>query len=212
QLWKGRVKLVKQGRMYMSQKMFSEAAISYEKYIKVLELVFDIKKGNLLTPEIFKESARTSELTVVASTYWDLLRIYDTSSKYRERQAAAAKQLAIFLRFTPIFPDILNRAQSFAKQAKNPDIIKQFLKMSAAERPRCFIATSAYLSAEAYEVQILRHFRDHFLRHYSVGRWLIYYYYQYSPRIACYLDKKPILKKPVRAVLNIFIKLFFWMR
>ena len=115
-LWKSRVNLIKKARQSMTEKSFSEAAVAYEKYIKVLEVVFDSKPGEL-NPEQFKDSARTQELTIVASVYWDLLRIYDTSERYGERQSIAAKKLAQFLRFTPIFPDILRKAESFQKTA-----------------------------------------------------------------------------------------------
>lgn len=206
QLWKGRVALIKKARLAMSQKLYSEAAVSYEKYIKILEIVFDTKPGDKLKPELFKESARTTELTVVTSVYWDLLRIYDTSDKYADRQANAARQLAVFLRFTPIYPDIIKKAESFAKSAKNPQVVKQFLKMSSASRPRCFIATSAFESPLANEVQILRFFRDNTLRHSPAGRRFIFFYYRYSPRIACLLDKQAWLKPAVRGLLRLMIK------
>ncbi len=206
QLWKGRVTLIKKARMAMSQKMFSEAAISYEKYLKILEIVFDVKPGERLKPELFKESARTTELTVVTSVYWDLLRIYDTNDKYADRQMTAARQLAVFLRFTPIFPDIIKKAQSFSRSAKNPQAVKQFLKLSSASRPRCFIATSAFETPYAIEVQRLRYFRDQTLRTNSWGRRFIILYYKYSPRIACLLDKQEWLKPAVRGILRLMIK------
>jgi hypothetical protein len=102
QLWKSRVGLIKRARALMSRKMYNEAAVGYEKYIRILEIVFNCKKGEPLTPTNFKDSARTSELTVVTSVYWDLLRIYDSSDKYLERQQIAARQLAVFVQFTPI--------------------------------------------------------------------------------------------------------------
>ena len=110
----------------MNEKAFSDAAVAYEKYIKLIEMVFDAEPGGL-TAEHFKDAARTQELTVIASTYWDLLRIYDTSDKYGDRQMLAAKKLAIFLRFTPIYPDIIRKASAFQKTARNPDAIKAFL-------------------------------------------------------------------------------------
>ena len=44
QLWKSRVSLVKNGRQLMNQKMYSEAAVAYEKYLKILEIVFNVQK------------------------------------------------------------------------------------------------------------------------------------------------------------------------
>ena len=204
-LWKNRVQLIKQARTCMGQKMYSEAAAAYDKYIKIMEIVFDCKKGEL-KPELFKESARHTELTVVASVYWDLLRIYDTSERYAERQSAAAKQLSIFIRFTPIYPDIIRKAEIFQRSAKNPAVIKQFLKMSSESRPRCFVATSAFESVYALEVQQLRFFRDHHLKKHIWGRSFTKWYYRVSPQIACLLDKHSWAKPAVRGLLRLLIK------
>lgn len=204
-LWKNRVQLIKQARTCMNQKMYSEAAAAYEKYIKIMEIVFDCKKGEL-KPELFKESARHTELTVVASVYWDLLRIYDMSDRYADRQNACAKQLSIFIRFTPIYPDIIRKAEIFQRSAKNPAVIKQFLKMSSESRPRCFVATSAFESVYALEVQQLRFFRDHSLKKHSWGRSFTKWYYRVSPKLACLLDKHSWAKPAVRGLLRLLIK------
>jgi hypothetical protein len=205
-LWKSRVNLIKKARQCMNEKMFSDAAVAYEKYLKVLEVVFECKSGEL-SPEHFKDSARTQELTVVASAYWDLLRIYDTSDRYGERQLQTAKKLSQFLRFTPIYPDILRKAEIFVKTAKHPEAIRSFLKMSSENKGRCFIATAAF-GYESPEVQILTRWRDQVLLQHSVGRLFVNFYYVASPRIAFVLDRTPWLKRPVRAVLHTFAEKF----
>lgn len=206
QLWKSRVLLIKKARLCMSQKLYSDAAVNYEKYLKILDIVFDVKKGERLKPEAFKDSARTTELTVVASVYWDLMRIYDSNEKYADRMVNSARQLAMFIQFTPIYPDIIRKAESFQKSARNPQVVKQFLKLSDKERPRCFIATSAFESPLTFEVQELRTFRDFTLRKSKWGRNFIAFYYRTSPRIACLLDKHDWLKPAVRAGLRLLIK------
>jgi hypothetical protein len=200
-LWKSRVILIKKARNYMNAKMFAEAAVAYEKYLRALEIVFDAKPGEL-RPEQFKDSARTKELTVVASAYWDLMRIYDTSDKYIDRQKQAANQLASFIRFTPVYPDILKKAQAFVRSARNPAVIKQFIKASHSSRPRCFIATAAFNGAEAPEVQYLSSYRDDILLDSHCGRAFVAVYYQLSPPIAKMLDRHPELKPPVQKVLR----------
>lgn len=207
QMWKNRVQLIKRARQLMAKKDNSGAAVAYEKYLKVLELVFECKKGQELTPEMFKDKARTSELTVVASVYWDLLRIYDSSDRYGDRQKIAAKQLASFIRYTPVFPDIIKKAEAFTKQAKHPDVIKSFLKNAVQQRPRCFVATAAFNSPWAPEVQSLRNFRDHYLRKSHGGRKLIFWYYKYSPKMAAFLDRFPFLKPAVRTLLRSIISI-----
>lgn len=206
QLWKNRVNLIKQARLLMGQKQYAEAAIHYEKYLKILEIVFEVKKGQTLAPELFKESARTTELTVVTSTYWDLIRIYDTHPRYLERQKVAAKQLAVFAKFTPIYSDIARKAEIFARSAKNDEAAKLLTKLLSSEKSRCFIATSAFNSAYADEVIILRHFRDHVLLNNFLGDKFVSIYYHISPHIACVLDKHPRLKPFVRWFLRMLIK------
>lgn len=204
-LWKSRVGLIKKARLCMTQKMYSDAAVSYEKYLKILEIVFDIKKGQHLTPELFKESARTTELTVVASTYWDLLRIYDSHEKYGERMQNASRQLAVFIKFTPIYPDIVKKAEIFAKSAKNPQIIKNFLKAASENKGGCFIATAVFHDT-APEVIFLRRFRDENLMKSFLGQHFIRLYYRYSPRIAQFIGKSNSLKSLSRMILRFLIK------
>lgn len=200
-LWKSRVGLIKKARMMMGEKAFSDAAVAYEKYLRVLEVVFDCPQGGL-NPEHFKDSARTQELTVVASVYWDLLRIYDTSERYGERQALAANKLAQFLRFTPIYPDIIRKAESFSRSAKNTSVVKSFLKSATESKGKCFLASAAYDYEEAPEVRVLRQFREVYLRPVFVGRLSIAIYELISPPFAAALNHLHFLKPLVRRLLQ----------
>src|SRR5665213_3615015 len=42
-VWKNRVHLIKNARSLMNQKAYSEAAVQYEKYLRVLEVVYNLK-------------------------------------------------------------------------------------------------------------------------------------------------------------------------
>lgn len=202
-LWKSRVNLIKRARALMSERAFSEAAVAYEKYLKVMEVVFDAKAGEL-NPEQFKDSARTQELTVVASVYWDLLRIYDTNDKYSERQALAARKLSQFLKFTPLYADVMKRAETFAKTAKNPGPVKSFIKAASETKGRCFIATAAFDNSEAPEVLALRAWRDDVLAKNAFGLGFISFYESFSPPIARWLDRHPRVKPSVQRLLRAF--------
>ncbi len=205
-MWKSRVSLIKKARLLMREKAFADAAVSYEKYLRVLETVYDCK-ANELNPEHLKSTARTQELTVIASVYWDLLRIYDTSEKYASRMEVAAKKLAEFLPMTPIFPDIVKKAESFSKQAKKPQIIKFFLKKVTDKKGRCFIATSAFNSPLSPEVLWLSNWRDQYLLQTPEGQKWVNMYYLYSPKIAFILDGnvwlKPLVRKLIQAIIFI---------
>lgn len=206
-MWKSRVSLIKKARSLMREKAYADSAIAYEKYLKVLETVYDVK-SNELTPEHLKNTARTQELTVVASVYWDLLRIYDTSEKYATRMDTAAKKLAEFLPLTPLYPDIVKKAESFQKNAKRAHVVKSFLKNVSEKKGRCFIASSAFESPFAPEVISLQHWRDLKLNQHLLGRLFIKFYYQLSPALAQWLDRhpnqKPVVRKAIMALISTF--------
>jgi hypothetical protein len=200
-LWKSRVGLVKQAKQHLASKSYSDAAVSFEKYLRVLEIIYDKKSGEL-TPELFKNEKKAQELTVIASVYWDLLRVYDSHPSYADRQMKAALKLAEFIRFTPIYPHIMRKADSQTRTAKNPEAFKRFLKLSNKTRPRCFIATSAYQGYSSTTVQALCLFRDQRLKQTPAGRRFVRLYYRFSPQAACFLDRHPALKPTVRWLLS----------
>lgn len=63
----------------------------------------------------------------------------------------------------------------------------------------CFIATAAYGSPVAGEIDVLRDFRDQHLLANPVGEALVDLYYQISPPMAEFVDDHPALKPVVRA-------------
>lgn len=201
-LWKSRVNLIKQARSLMNQKAYSEAAIAYEKYLRVLEIVYNKQPGQL-GPEIFNNSKRSKEMTVITSVYWDLLRIYDMSPRYGDRQRKTAAKLTQFVKFSTIYPDIIKRADNFLRAAKNPEIVREFLRSSGGLKGKCFIATA--LCADdplAREVLLLRLYRDQYLRKSPPGRTFIHWYYRLSPSLAQVIRSSPRAQKYLRPCLK----------
>jgi hypothetical protein len=70
-----------------------------------------------------------------------------------------------------------------------------------SSRDYCFIATAAYGTPMAGEVQILREFRDKYLLTNPPGRAFVDFYYRVSPPIAEFITEHPVLKPIVRASL-----------
>ncbi|MFC1968661.1 CFI-box-CTERM domain-containing protein [Chloroflexota bacterium] len=62
----------------------------------------------------------------------------------------------------------------------------------------CFIATAAYGTPAAKEIDILRQFRDDFLRDSSLGNGFINFYYQTSPPLADFIAEHEALRTVVR--------------
>ncbi len=65
----------------------------------------------------------------------------------------------------------------------------------------CFIATAAYGSESAEEINILREFRDEYLLESPLGRLLVGTYYRVSPPIASIIENNRLLRLIVREVL-----------
>jgi len=63
----------------------------------------------------------------------------------------------------------------------------------------CFIATAAYGTPMAKEIQVLREFRDKYLLTNPLGKALVDLYYRVSPPIAEFITEHPSLKPIVRA-------------
>jgi hypothetical protein len=62
----------------------------------------------------------------------------------------------------------------------------------------CFIATAAYGTTMAEEIEILREFRDKYLMTNPVGKSLVEFYYSVSPPVAEFITEHPRLKPIVR--------------
>jgi len=201
-LWRNRVELLKKARIQMDNKAYSEAAVLYEKYLRVLEIIYEVKAGEL-NPELFNNRARSKEIGAIAMVFWDLVRIYDASPRYGDRQTKAAHKLVSFAKLSPaIGKKITAQAQDFFKGSKNPIVIKQIIKQSGGKTRGCFIATAVFETPNAPEVLILRSFRDSVLEKHLSGRIFIALYYLISPPIAEWLSRGQIRRKPLRLLLK----------
>ncbi|MGD0736431.1 MAG: CFI-box-CTERM domain-containing protein [Terracidiphilus sp.] len=72
-------------------------------------------------------------------------------------------------------------------------------KDASASKKNCFIATAAYGSPMAPEVEVLRNFRDNILLNHSLGDRFVQWYYKTSPRWARWIEPRPHVRKMVRA-------------
>jgi hypothetical protein len=63
----------------------------------------------------------------------------------------------------------------------------------------CFIATAAYGTPMAEEIEILREFRDRYLLTNPAGQAMVDFYYGVSPPVAEFINEHPSLKPIVRA-------------
>ncbi|MBK9293805.1 MAG: hypothetical protein IPM57_05060 [Oligoflexia bacterium] len=200
-LWRSRVHLVKDARDRFSMKDFSGAIVSYEKYFRVLEIIYEAKP-NELKVEYFNNSARAKELVIIASAFWDMVRIYDQSPKFSQRLNQCADKLAEFLPYTPIYMELTRKIEEYKKTARNRDVFEMILKKAKRKKGRCFIATAAFDSPLHPTVVTLSAFRDEVLLNTVCGKSFTKVYYFLSPPIARIVEKNPTLKSLAQKTLN----------
>lgn len=70
----------------------------------------------------------------------------------------------------------------------------------------CFIATAAFGTSMAHEINVLRSFRDNYLMRESAGRSFISLYYRVSPTVAKLISKSETLKFVTRMLLLPIVK------
>jgi Leucine-rich repeat (LRR) protein len=98
----------------------------------------------------------------------------------------------VALRFNPLSDASLN---TYIPQLEARGVIVDYRDVSGW----CFIATAAYGTPIAEEIQILREFRDEYLLTNPVGQALVDLYYRVSPPMAEFITEHPKLKPIVRA-------------
>ncbi len=76
----------------------------------------------------------------------------------------------------------------------------------------CFIATAAYGTALAVDINFLRYFRDHYLLTNGPGRRFVELYYEYSPPAAVWLRSQDGLRAAVRVSLAPLVGLSRWLK
>jgi len=96
----------------------------------------------------------------------------------------------------PPLRDALNQKRS-AMLMKNGNFWDLFMK-SPEKEGGCFIATAAFGSQDAFEVEFLRNFRDEVLLLNPLGRVFVKVYYYISPPIANLISKHKLLRKATR--------------
>jgi hypothetical protein len=82
-------------------------------------------------------------------------------------------------------------------------IILQFLTSKSSLPPSqgCFIATAAYGTPTAVQIDVLREFRDEVLLKSTVGSQFVSLYYRFSPPIADFIAGNDLLRTLVRELL-----------
>lgn len=202
-LWKNRLALLKQARISVGRQEHAEAAIFYEKYLKVIQYVFD-KEFSEIDASLFSEQPR--EVTVLCSTLWSIVEIYDLHPTYQNRQTECASKLGELLPYTNLFATIAKHATIKLRHAKNPKAYRTLLQKANIKTGNCFIASIAFEDRNDPTLVLLRKFRSQVLVTNPWGKRFVRSYYHYSPAIANRLQHFSAAKYLLRQILPPFAK------
>jgi predicted RNA-binding Zn-ribbon protein involved in translation (DUF1610 family) len=98
-------------------------------------------------------------------------------------------------------------AEAAEGDVKTTQVVKEYY-VETPKRSGCFIATAAYGTPFASEIQTLRSFRDSFIVRSSLGKKSILFYYKVSPFIANRIRPSQKLRKIVRTLLVPIVRAF----
>jgi len=101
----------------------------------------------------------------------------------------------------------INQAIRFAKGDYSTKISYGEPSRKTKEKSGCFIATAVYGDTEAYQVKMLRYFRDNYLEKNILGKLFIDAYYKASPSVAEFIRKHHFLAGLIRRTLAIIVKI-----
>jgi hypothetical protein len=203
-LWQNRLSLIRQAHIFIGRKEHSEAAVCFEKYVKILQVVYE-KDFNGLNASMFGDHPK--EVTVLCSALWALVEIYDLHGQYKERQEACAGKVGELMPYTNLFANMVKHATIKSRQANNPAAYKKILQKANIKTGNCFIASIAFEDRNDPTLVTLRQFRSHVLIRSAVGKSFVRNYYRYSPALANRLQHFSAIKTVLRHVLPVFAKI-----
>lgn len=194
-LWKNRLALVRQGRLCLDRRQHADAAIAYEKYLKVIQYVYE-KEFADLNAAMFGEHPR--EVTVICSALWALVEIYDLHPTYADKQQVCAAKLGELLPYTNLFSTMAKQATVKMRHAKNPQAYRTLLQKANIKTGNCFIASIAFDDRNDPTLVILRQFRNQVLATRAPGRQFVRFYYRFSPGLANRLQHFSAIRQLLR--------------
>ena len=101
----------------------------------------------------------------------------------------------------------INEAIRYSKGDNSIKISYREPSRKTKQKSGCFIATAVYSDSEAYQVKMLRCFRDNYLEKRILGKLFVGEYYKVSPSIAEFIRKHQFLPGLIRRILDVIVKI-----
>jgi len=178
------------------------------------------------TDVFLKRDSTISNMRAVLQASMEVTAIlgsFDMNSELRERYNSNKSALqGIYFRIlevcspisssSPQFPSSTSQIRHISRPFTHTLLEEDYENNSASRKSSkdiggCYIATMAYGSYEHPQVMELRKFRDEILATTALGRMIISFYYNVSPKLVALLKGKSIINSAIRTSLNAFIRI-----
>lgn len=204
--YKQRFTIAKEGKMALNRRDYRMMIYRYTEYLKIMADTYEVPTIYDLKPNSFNQKSDVAELLLISQIYWELAKVYDGSSKSRDKLELTLRQFIRFtigMQFQGLNTEII-RKELKRRKFKNKELILKSLEGIYKESSGCYLAT--YFELYQNELSTLRNFKNNFLEKRKLGQIFIYNYYELSPSIILFLKKYPfseiIIKYPVLSVLK----------
>lgn len=204
-----RITIARQGRLHFEKDELTEAMQCYRRFLSITARSFNVEMKDM-HPKYFEEKYRVSESLLVSAICLDLAKILDHVGT-PEAKAERGLLLRLFVLFTSGMSFQFFVSENLRKYLQYSKTLKHRAEFEGAyqaikKKKLCFVATAAFQSVSAPEVEALRIFRDRSLAPSPMGSWIIKAYYAIGPILAFPVQNISPLRRLVKIVLVLIVK------
>lgn len=193
EIYRTRLTYLKKAQIFVREDKMAQAVDSYNKYLGVLSLYFDIPEDRL-SPTLFNAETDLTELLLISHAYWDLAKAYDRSPNLQRECLRCLEQFVKFsigFKYQHVNAQIIRKFNN-KKQAHNLKAFENAYQRIQVSSKKCFIATMCF-GENHPKTEALRNFRFRLI-HYTAGRIFISLYNAISPLIVNILEKNNMIR------------------
>jgi hypothetical protein len=204
--YKQRFTIAKEGKTALNRRDYRMMIYRYSEYLKIMADTFEVQTIYDLKPAFFDAKKDVAELLLISQIYWELAKVYDGSSKSKDKLELCLKQFIRFtigMQFQGLNTEII-RKELKRRKFKNKELMLKCLEGIYKESGGCYVAT--YFETDLQTLQILRNFKMSYLNKSPWGKQFIFYYYELSPELIYYFNRYSLLKIVLQIPIQIFIK------
>ncbi len=213
ELYRTRLSHLKRAQIFVKEDRISLAVDSYNKYLGILALYFDVTEERL-TPSLFDTEKDMTELLLISHAYWDLAKAYDRSPNLQRDCFRCLEQFMKFsigFKYQHVNAQIIRKFNN-KKQAHNLKAFEAAYHKIQISAKRCYVASMCF-GQENEKTEVLRQLKQKIAK-YNLGLDFIDFYYAYSPSLVDYLEEKPkqkilfnvLIARPILSIIIFFIR------